>query len=145
MMLKHQGPSIKLCWESFQRQQCAGASDCGVFAIAAATALCFGLDPSSCQWDQGTMRAHLATCIRKGIMSPFPSVRRRRKGLNTRLIKLYEIYCLCRMSFFAHECSLAMCSMCKEWYHKECDNFPDEVFSLENTIYVCDKCQLTLK
>ena len=30
-------------------------SDCGQFAIATATALCYGMSPIICQWDQSLM------------------------------------------------------------------------------------------
>ena len=40
-----------------------GASDCGLFAIATATALCHGIPPSNVVWDQSVMRSHLCECF----------------------------------------------------------------------------------
>lgn len=144
MMLRHQGNNIKLFWESFQRQQ--GATDCGLFAIAAATALCCGLDPSTCQWDQEQMRNHLEICFLRGSMLPFPAQQRRRKGLKTMTNRVhkYAIYCHCRMPYWPGDCNMAMCSMCLKWFHAECENIASEVFVDKSTIYVCAQCQMTL-
>ena len=39
-----------------------GADDCGVFAIAFATALCNGVDPHSLSLNQDEMREHSMNC-----------------------------------------------------------------------------------
>ena len=44
-----------------------GASDCGLFAIATATALAFG--SYSTQFQQGSMRQHLVKCFKDGVMT----------------------------------------------------------------------------
>lgn len=54
-------------------QQQTNGSDCGVFAIAFATCLVFGVDPTFINFDTQGMRAHLATCLRNGRISLFPS------------------------------------------------------------------------
>lgn len=46
--------------------------DCGVFAIAVATSLCFGEDPTVVRWNVESMRTHLLQCIEKGEMERFP-------------------------------------------------------------------------
>ena len=48
-----------------------GMNDCGVFAIAAATALAFGLAPVQLQ--KSGMRGHLLKCFEDGAMTPFPT------------------------------------------------------------------------
>ena len=53
-----------------QKQQ--GFRDCGLFAIANATSLCFGDDPTFLEFEQNEMRQHLLDCIEKGQMTPFP-------------------------------------------------------------------------
>ena len=45
-------------------------NDCGLFVIAAATALAFDLNPV--QFDQNIMREHLIKCFEERKMSPFP-------------------------------------------------------------------------
>ena len=44
--------------------------DCGLFAIAFATALCNGVDPHGLSLDQGAMREHLVGCFEEGEMLP---------------------------------------------------------------------------
>ena len=47
-----------------------GVNDCGIFAIAAATALAFGSAPVQLQ--QSGMRDHILKCFEDGTMIPFP-------------------------------------------------------------------------
>ena len=49
-----------------------GDSDCGLFAIAFAIALCNRDDPSHLTFDQVKMRPHLVECFATGKMTPFP-------------------------------------------------------------------------
>jgi hypothetical protein len=54
-------------------QQQSGNNDCGLYAIACATSLAQGLDPSQCSYDQNKMRKHLIDCFEKRHLSAFPS------------------------------------------------------------------------
>ena len=49
-----------------------GDADCGLFAIAFATALCSRVDPSQLSFDQFKMRQHLVDCFNNGKITPFP-------------------------------------------------------------------------
>lgn len=53
-----------------------GYSDCGAFAIAVATSLCYKEDPTVVRWKVGLMRMHLLKCIEGGRMEPFPQAKR---------------------------------------------------------------------
>ena len=53
-----------------QKQQ--GIVDCGLFAIAFATCLACGHDPSSYQFNQNEMRSHLFTCLQQQHLTEFP-------------------------------------------------------------------------
>ena len=77
-----------------QKQE--GFKDCGLFAIANATSLCFGDDPTFLLFEQQQMREHLfeqqqmrehlLVCIKKGEMTPFPhdvSEVKRKKRIRT--------------------------------------------------------------
>ena len=46
--------------------------DCGLFAIANATALAFGIDPTATKLDIGNMRSHLTKCFEENFMTLFP-------------------------------------------------------------------------
>lgn len=54
-------PRIKLV----RSQQQKGLKDCGVFAIAMATAIAMGHNPSNVRFHQEFMRAHLVDCLEK--------------------------------------------------------------------------------
>jgi hypothetical protein len=56
-------------------QQQSGGNDCGLFAIAFATSLCHGEDPSQVFYDQKSMRQHLWQCINHEKISDFPKDR----------------------------------------------------------------------
>ena len=48
--------------------------DCGLFAIAAATALAFGVNPAEVTFQQDGMCAHLVKCFEEGHIQLFPTV-----------------------------------------------------------------------
>ena len=50
----------------------SGSTDCGLFAIAFATDLAFGNNPSSIAYDQANMRTHLQQCLEMENLTPFP-------------------------------------------------------------------------
>ena len=54
------------------QKQC-GSNDCGVYAIAYATAVAFGQDPTKVTFHQLSMRKHLVSCNMDKKMQPFPS------------------------------------------------------------------------
>jgi hypothetical protein len=54
-----------------QKQE--GGKDCGLFAIAYATAIGHGVDPTSVKLRQGAMRSHLIKCFEEENLSLFPS------------------------------------------------------------------------
>ena len=56
----------------------SGSYDCGLFAIAFATALALGEKPELFSFEQSKMRTHLRQCLEKGEMEMFPVSRKRR-------------------------------------------------------------------
>ena len=69
-LLHCSAPHFTIRITSSQLQE--GGSDCGLFAIAAATSLCNGESPNSIRWDQKLMRAHLLKSFEQGKIKPFP-------------------------------------------------------------------------
>ena len=59
--------------EIIQIQKQHGVTDCGVFAIAFATAICFKQELVA-PFNQGVMSHHLVQCFEKGACLPFPFV-----------------------------------------------------------------------
>ena len=86
-MVYYDGDSLTLHYSPIQKQR--QHSDCGLYAIAVATALCHGLHPSSLQWDQPAMRGHLIDCLKSGKIVPFPvtSVKPMSVGQNFGIMK----------------------------------------------------------
>ena len=53
-------------------QKQMGTKDCGLFAIAYATALAFGQNPSKLKFRQESMRSHFVACTEQDKLVPFP-------------------------------------------------------------------------
>ena len=68
----HLGKKPKFTCEKFGKQ--IGPFDCGLFAIAAATALAFGINPVQVRFEQTAMRNHLFNCFETGELEVFPTI-----------------------------------------------------------------------
>ena len=62
-----------IVFEHMNVQQQKGGSDCGLFAIANATTLCYGEDPVTFEYNQEAMRAHLLKAIELKALVQFPA------------------------------------------------------------------------
>ena len=71
-------------------QQQNGYRDCGLFAIAFATEICRGQDPSRAVFIQTQMRGHLFKCLTKRNMMPFPQFPQQEKATLPPQIALQE-------------------------------------------------------
>ena len=108
--------------------------DCGVFAIAFATSLANGQDPSSLLYDPSKLRNHLRSCMDSGKLTEFPSTSGRPRTRGQK-IENADVFCYCRRTDYTLESkpdSLEMVgcdrkgSDCVLWVHKMCDDtFPD--------------------
>nr|XP_047124266.1 uncharacterized protein LOC105849580 [Hydra vulgaris] len=139
---------LRILIEPTQQQQ--NGSDCGLFAIAYATDILFGINPVDSNYDHTKMRAHLVDCFRQNLMSTFPQAsfsKRIKRGRQK--IVLQDIFCSCRMSFFDSDVEtdkglfMAQCSNCSEWFHKRCQNIPTNIFKNKNygNHWKCSRCQ----
>ena len=117
--------TITLRYMNVQHQ--VGTSDCGLFAIAFAAALCEGIDPTSLVFRQPLMRNHLTTCIEKNKLEQFPLAKQRRAIVKPVKTECYDIYCTCRMPYEERDTieRMIMCFKCREWYHDTCVKVPD--------------------
>ena len=126
---------IDVCYCDVQRQ--SGPNDCGLFAIAFATALCFGEDPTTLGFTQTTMRHHLFSCIQAGKMTQFTTrstLRRPKPALKEKL----AIYCICRLGDDGTE--MVECSKCQEWFHLKCIHVPKQVLKNKDIPWQCSSC-----
>ena len=75
----------------------SGKYDCGLFAVAFATALVHGQQPGKFMFDQQAMRKHLRLCLQNKVMPMFPIKKTRRFVAKVKSVDYIEIYCTCRM------------------------------------------------
>ena len=115
-MLFTQQPRITLKFVDVQMQ--CGDRDCGLFAIAFATALCFGKQPEQLSFHQDQMRSHLIQCLETQEISMFPVKRERRNGyrMTVKGEQSYPIFCVCRLPSLPNV-SMIQCTACKLWCH----------------------------
>ena len=96
----------------------SGSSDCGVFAVAFAVSLCYGLQPAKFCYDQNNMRSHLVHCLESGRMELFPVRREQRENSVIFHSQSIKVYCVCRMPEVGKE-RMICCNCCKEWFHSD--------------------------
>ena len=120
-VLKHDGKHVKFHVIPVQHQ--VGGTDCGLFAIAFAVALSFGLNPAKLIFEQHKMRAHLISCISQDHFTNFPF------NINTNWKKKKQttskenIFCSCRGLY---DSEMIQCTECFEWYRQACYYFNSE-------------------
>ena len=95
-ILHTESPAIHLQFMNVQMQ--AGGDDCGLFAVAFATALAFGEPPGQYHFAQEKMRCHLWSCFERRQISMFLYSKLRWATESTvKSVDEVPIYCICRM------------------------------------------------
>ena len=120
--------------------------DCGLFAIANATALLHGHSPAKCVWDMDKMREHLIQAFKKKKLDQFPIIKERRVpfGGAIKHSEVVDIYCDCRMPYDGSSGGdMIQCSMCKNWFHCTCVNL-SSVANYKNKKWYCVKCNVLM-
>ena len=140
-IIRELSPQLTVRITAVQQQQ--NGTDCGVFALAYATSLLHGQDPESVTYDTSKLRSHLLHCLHQGHMSPFPLTETKHDRCKTKDVALI-LYCSCRMPWQKADDSdpamqMAQCDNCLEWFHRCCENIPDNVF-VNNSFWECYKC-----
>ena len=116
----------------------AGTYDCGLFAVAFATALALGIRPEEFEFNQLEMRKNLYQCFEKRKMEMFPVARKRRpKKSRVKSIQQVPVFCSCRMPEMG-EC-MTECTNCKQWYHVFCVNACPTVLN-SSASWFCKSC-----
>ena len=101
--------------------QCqSNSNDCGLFAIAFATELVSGRDPTGCHYVENQLRQHLLQCLENHFLSSFPSRPRRVSfGGVVKSSVAESIYCTCRMVNDPAQ-RMIKCGTCLKWFHTNC-------------------------
>ncbi|XP_028410162.1 uncharacterized protein LOC114532775 [Dendronephthya gigantea] len=137
-----QNAEMKIIMKSVQQQ--TSHVDCGVFAIAFATALALGQDPSKLRYDVPKMRPHLVECLKLKKMSPFPEMKPGSEiVLSKRKFYTVELFCSCRMPYEKPKSEadlMAQCGSCKEWFHQRCEKIALEIFKASGMNFLCALC-----
>ena len=91
-----QTKSNKITIEYMDMQLRKGSSDCGLFAIATATASCHAQNSVHLEYLQGSMRKHLLKAFEVKALHPFPGkmIKKCNESLQTESI---QVYCKCRL------------------------------------------------
>ena len=109
----------------FQRN----SQDCGVYAIAFITDLCYGRDPAAYQYaGSKELRKHLLNCFQSGNMTAFPTIATISKVPSQTF--LMNVYCSCRLPIESEHTKIkrnsatdmVQCGICDRWYHYNCVN-----------------------
>lgn len=134
-MLFYNGKRVTVSNQKVQRQQ--GASDCGLFAIAFATSLCFGNDPQEISYAQLLLRSHFIACLEDHKMIPFATTDRRVQKHLSVSKAVVPIYCTCRMPNDGD--AYVQCHHCNDWWHLKCVNIPPWAVE-SNKSWKCETC-----
>ena len=132
-MMKTKEKSFMLKHVDVQCQ--SGASECALFAIAHAMALCTDSDPHLTNFVQEDLRAHLYKCFDSCLMLPFPAPDHKRRAGRQRIIhaKSVDVFCICRLPWNRNNCkkgALVQCQMYKEWCHEECMGITADILDI---------------
>ena len=134
-MVHSQLPTLNLKFLDVQHQR--GSSDCGLYAIALATALCEGKDPCTQLFYQDCMRSHLIECLEMDKMTLFlakeKSVSFGKRVMTTQQVKLF---CHCHQPSCGR---MIRCPKCSEWFHRQCEPISQRHWKKPST-WSCSKC-----
>ena len=123
-MLFPKSKHVTLQWADVQKQR--GLNDCGLFAIAIATSLCYGILPQGCVWMQEMMRGHLSTCFHQGSLTCFPESATGKQNQKHLRVEKVEVFCHCRQPY-TKDLFMIECERCKDWFHRGCQIIPRNV------------------
>ena len=142
-MTKEQIAAILFCEEQTitlyfkQVQVQRGHADCGLFAIAFATALCSGKDPTEINFIQHQLRKHLQECLVERDIAGFPQTRRKRTPGKTERTENFQVYCVCRQPEGGE---MIECNACQEWFHDLCVKTSTFVWKKSDAVWFCNAC-----
>lgn len=126
---------LKLEFAKYQVQR--NKADCGLFAIAAAVALAFKLNPSDLKFDDSKLRGHLHTCLSNKKLSVFPSFSETVKSQKSDIVTVVEC-CACSITFYK---KVKHCSNCSKPCHEPDDTRNVQCsFTQDGSTIICRLC-----
>ena len=120
----------------FGLQKQANRSDCGLFAIANAVAICNGQSPEFLNYNTNVMRKHLAGLLEDGVFRHFPASKGSVKQ-TTKRSEVLKVFCTCRLP---EKERMIACDNCGEWFHESClgSMIPPELWSDCSYKWTCE-------
>jgi hypothetical protein len=113
-----------------------GVNDCGLLAIAFATAICEEQNPESRNFDQSRLRNHLHTAFEVEVLLPFPSQPIKREACIQK--ERLKIYCYCRLIDDGRH--MIRCNGCEDWFHIDCAQVSSAVLKNKKSSWFCQQC-----
>ena len=99
--------------------------------------------PCVAKYDQELIRQHLCNCLSKCLFLPFPAKgERSTTGIKYKSTFQIKIFCMCRLPEHPGE-QWAECERCLSWFHCQCLDIPDSVFSETCESWECPTCKNT--
>ena len=130
-ILKYKGKTVKFHMIPVQRQ--VGGTECGLFAIAFAVALCLGLNPAKLIFEQSKMRTHLISCILEQTFTNFPFSTNTNMKKKKQTSSKENIFCVCRGLY---DSEMIQCTQCLEWFHLRCLDR-----QITHYLFKCSQCE----
>ena len=130
------GKSITIQHMHMQHQ--AGGSDCVLFALATATAICNGMDPGALDYQQRQMRDHFKKRLELKVLLPFPAKGIAKRSPSIICVDRLRIHCECRQPYDGRQ--MVKCTTCKKWFHNICVAIPDAAVKNEDIPWYCASC-----
>ena len=109
--------------------------------MAAATALCNGVNPANVIFEQSKMRTHLIKAFKDSHLQLFPIHSLKRKSLKKKLgsVIAEPLICTCRQPY---DCALrvAQCKSSRELFHQTCAQIPPSAIMNREEEWNCRNC-----
>lgn len=117
-------------------QQQSNLSNCGVFSVAFAYALCKGHPPELCMFNEGRLRSQLYASLTKNSITF--SIKTRESEAQANVTKTaVPVYCVCRTAHYKE--LMVQCCSCQQWYHPTCVDIPKTVIGTDE-VWQCVTC-----
>lgn len=116
LRLHDDGDFINFHIRNYQNQT-SGSRLCGLYAVAAATAACYGIDLSSHVVDEELLVHILSTSSKQQMPLLVPCMKTGQKS-NVNISKKMMLYCFCQGN--KHKDKMIKCSNCLNWFHQSC-------------------------
>ena len=133
-----ESPSLNIFLQPVQQQ--TNGTNCGLFAIAFATCLANGIDPTTVRFDERKLRKHLVSCMEEKKMTMFPILNYEPKVCQGTNIKLL-LHCICRLPYNGKDgMNMAKCGSCKKLFHDICMKLPARALEKPSSTWLCYNC-----